>query len=75
MALETAGGSASIATIIIDVASIFLRLRNQIQEMPQALDDLQAGKVVSKRSWPWFKMRRVISGNHIHEISLMMQEP
>lgn len=40
MALETAGGIASIAAIIIDVASICLRLRDRIQEIPQALDAL-----------------------------------
>jgi hypothetical protein len=42
MTLETAGGIAGIAAIIIDAVSIFLRLFNQIQEIPQALDDLQA---------------------------------
>ena len=40
MALETAGGIANIAAIIIYVASICLRLRDRIQEIPQALDAL-----------------------------------
>lgn len=40
MALETAGGIASIAAIIIDVASICLRLRDRTQEIYQALDAL-----------------------------------
>lgn len=42
MALETAGGIASIVAIIIDVASSCLRLHNQIQEIPQAVDGLKA---------------------------------
>lgn len=40
MALETAGGIASIAAIIIDAASICLRLRDRTQEIHQALDAL-----------------------------------
>jgi hypothetical protein len=36
------GGIASIAAIIIDATLSLMRLYNQIQEVPQALDDLQA---------------------------------
>lgn len=41
MTLETAGGIASIAAIIIDVASFCLRLHERFQKLPSALNDLQ----------------------------------